>query len=769
MGAIRRNVLTRSDARVVAAVAAVSAVVAALADVEPTGTAAVDALLAAGWAALVTWLGATAPWWALAAGSAIVTAGSVGAPPWVWLIGVVALAVSAWIGAIHGNLPAVRAGVAAAVVQVSLRLDWDPFFLASAGIAALACLLVAITGLRRRQGYVRRRVLWGMAAAGVVAVISTAGFGVAALRAREPAVKGYRSMLDGLEFVQEADVASASAALRDAAASLDTAADRLDGVVAQGARLIPVVAPNRTVGVEVLADAAGAASAAADALDQVDIDQLTVIDGTIDTVALELLQQPLADLADAVTSLDATITDARTSPWLLAPLRTRLDATAERSGQAGHQSRALAAFAEHGPAMLGADGDRRYLVAFVNPAEARGHSGLMGNWSEVTASNGRLEVTESGRTAALQQGLDDNQPFSLDMSDEFFDRYEMIGAGGPDTPVDRSLWSNITSPPHMPTVGETMVQLYEASTGRTIDGAFVLDPRSIAALLAVSGPIEVDGLDEPLTADNVERFLVVDQYEFAESEREDFLEQVTERAVTQLLTGTLPPPQEMVRTIGPPALEGHLSAYATREDEQRVFRLAGIDASLPDPRADGAFHDGLAVITDNASGNKIDSFLHRSIDYRADVDRSTGAISSEVNVTLRNDAPTEGLPDYVIGNLAERPTGTNRTMLTILTPLDIVEVTVDGEPIPIRELPEQGWTSARVFADVPPGDSVDVRATMTGRVDPGEYQLVYRPQPLPNPDELVIEVTDGDDVIVSSDVPIERRGVITSDGVTAWR
>ena len=35
------------------------------------------------------------------------------------------------------------------------------------------------------------------------------------------------------------------------------------------------------------------------------------------------------------------------------------------------------------PQMLGAEGVRRYFIAFTTPAEARGMGGFMGNWAVI--------------------------------------------------------------------------------------------------------------------------------------------------------------------------------------------------------------------------------------------------------------------------------------------------------------------------------------------------------------------------------------------------
>ena len=145
MARSRRNQITRTDAQLVAGVAAISGVVACLAGCEPTGEMVPDAVLTFGLAALVTWLAASAPWWALCVGAAITGAAAAAGGSWVLtLIAWVALLASAAIGYIRFNQPVVRAGCAALVVQVALRIDWNPRFLASAAVAAVALGLIAI-------------------------------------------------------------------------------------------------------------------------------------------------------------------------------------------------------------------------------------------------------------------------------------------------------------------------------------------------------------------------------------------------------------------------------------------------------------------------------------------------------------------------------------------------------------------------------------------------------------------------------------------------
>lgn len=761
----RRNTVTRDDLIKVLVISGLSGVVAAFSGASPTGSAPTDAIILFGYALLVGWLGATAPWWALGAAAGIVMVASVGGPILLVAIGILAVAGALWIGSERTSLSPLRSLIAAAVVQLSLRLEWDPFFLASAFIAAVAVGLVAITGWQRRRGYVRKRVLWGLAGAGVAVIVVLAGFGFGAAKSRSAASAGYQELLRGLDLMHSGDLSGATTALRSAATNLESAAGDLDSPITQPARLVPVVAQNRNAVVDILDNASAAATSAADALAVVDFDQLTVTNGVVDVDALEVLAPSLADLEDTVTGLAAALEDAE-SPWLLPPLQNRLDHALERADQVEQQAKGISATARLAPTMLGADGPRRYLFLFTNSAEARGTNGLMGNWSELTIDDGRLAVTATGRTAELINPLRD-QDVQLDMPDEFFIRYGPFGAGTADGGTYPKFWSNVTMPPDMPTVGSASAQMYEQATGRGVDGVFVVDAAGLAALLQVTGPIEVEGLDFPLTSENAEQFLLVDQYEFVESERRDLLAAVTEATMQTVLSSTLPAPQQLAQALGPAAVGGHISAWAARPEDQELFSIVGMDNALPSLVDETAVRDGLAVVTDNSSGNKIDSFLQRTITYTAEHDLADGSIESTLEIVLTNNAPTSGYPDYVIGNIAGLPNGTNQTILTVYSPQRVTTMTVDGEPLSWTTTTELGWITSSANLILPPGGSRTVVVTMTGAVG-APYELVYRPQALPNPDVLTVDVKSSDDHITYDGTP-ERRIVISEDGQTAWR
>lgn len=764
----RRNVVTRDDAQRVALVAVVAGALAVVAGGEPTGGVVVDGALAFAVGMLVTWASATAPWWALLSSSGLALAAS--APGPLLLVGAAALAVAGafWLAVDRASRAPVRAVIGALVVQVVLRLEWDPFLGAPAIVAAVALGLLVVCGVLRRQRYVRRRALWVGAGVGGVAVLAIVGMGVAGAQARTPAVDGYRGLLLGLEYLQDGRMEEGAAALRSAAADLDDAQRHVSRPWTQPARLLPVVAQNRTVMAEVLGSAAEAASTAAATLDLVDLEQLRIVNGRVDVVAVAALEQPLADLDSTVADLRVALEDAR-SPWLLQPFQRRLDTARHRAAQVSHQASATTQVARHGPAILGADGQRRYLLVFTNPGESRGTSGLIGNWTELLVTDGRLQESESGRTARLISTLEES-PVTLEGSEEFFDRYGPLGARRADGTVHPKYWSNVTMSPDMPTVGRSIAAMYEGATGRALDGVFVIDPAGIAGLLSVTGPIEVPELGVSLSGGNAERFLLVEQYEREESDREAVLEAVTSATVERLLTGSLPPPHELAQAMATPALEGHVTVWLAEPDEQRVIELIGMDGSLPPQTADAERPDALAIVSNNASGNKIDSFLQRTVEYRAVYDARDGRIEGEVRVVLENLAPTTGFDDYVIGNIIGLPRGTNRHLVSIYTPLEGRWATVDGQDRPFDRRRELGWNVYSTSVDVPPGGEVEVALTTVGYVSTDAYELVVRPQALPRADQLSVRVTSPDgSPVLEFEGSQGRRSVFSSAGVRAWR
>ncbi|MFM7686204.1 MAG: DUF4012 domain-containing protein, partial [Actinomycetota bacterium] len=361
--------------------------------------------------------------------------------------------------------------------------------------------------------------------------------------------------------------------------------------------------------------------------------------------------------------------------------------------------------------MLGGEGLRRYFIAFTTPAEARGIGGFMGTWAELTIDGGRIEMTRYGRSEDVN-GEDGQYPNRrVTGLDDLLSRWGRFGLNnGPDGTARGRVWSNISMAPDFPSVAGAIAQLYPQSGGSRLDGVFLLDTQAIAALMQFTGPIQVEGIEQPLTAENANDFLLRGQYQFADDLdfRKDLLQTIARTTVDRLLSSTLPPPADLAAVFAPLAADRRLMAWSADADEQQL---------LTDVRMDGSFvleggGDGIAVTVDNAIGNKIDAYLTTSVDYTVVSDGPAGR-TAEVTVTLTNNAPSEGLPAYVIGNAfsdgMDIPLGTNRTWVSVYTAIPMIAATLDGEQVGMQTSAVFGWRASSRFIDIGPGETRTIK------------------------------------------------------------
>jgi hypothetical protein len=749
--------------RLVYIVAIAAAIAAAFSDVSPTGQTFTDALLTVPIAALVTWAGATAPWWILAVVGGIAAAcGDLRA----WsAIGLVGAAVGLLVGYRRAKMPLLSAVSAGCAVQALVHLKINPYLGGSALLATVLGLAIIISGVDAQSGAVRNRLRIAALAVFAIALVSSAAFGLSAYKSRDRLTHGYNELLEGLRQLRSGNTEQAGITLRSAAGKLEDANQTLSAMWTQPARLVPFVAQHRNAATGIVGDAAASALAAADALDAVDINRLRVIDGAIDVQAIAGLAQPMHNLSAAVQRMSQTLDDTD-SPWLFAPFQERLLKVRTKLDAAQLQALAGEAAGAQGPAMLGIDGPRKYLIAFTSPGEVRGQSGLIGNYSELTIDHGRLSQSGFGRTSKLINGIRASKPFALQMPEEFMRVYGPYGAADADGNVTDKFWSNATMSPDTPSVGAAMAQMYEGGGLGQVDGVFIIDTNGLSALLKVTGPVQVEGIAEPFTSESLQNFLLFEQYKQEEDARRNQLEAVADATIRLLLSADLPVPEKLAHELGPAATEGHIVGWAKRPEEQELLVRIGMSGRLPHPEKS----DGLAIISNNASGSKIDSFLERTETYTAVYDEETGAVTSELIITLKNGAPPDGYPDYVINNLLGLPKGTNRTLLTVYSPLGVQDIQLDDARVEASGGTEQGWGTSTLLIDLGPGEQRTVTFTLAGTVSADKYQFLWRSQPISRPDLLALSVrtTNGDPVVTAAG-EINRLSIISVDGTKAIR
>ena len=428
---------------------------------------------------------------------------------------------------------------------------------------------------------------------------------------------------------------------------------------------------------------------------------MTVVGGVIDLDAIPAVEDPLLDVQGALVDLRAVTSDVD-SPWLVGRLQDELVDLEERLDNNEPRLDNAIAAVRLAPQMLGADGERRYLILFTTPAEARGLGGFVGNWAEVSVDRGRIALEEFGRTGDLNLAA---QGASCDECPrEYVDRYGRTGlSNGPGGAVGPAAWSNITFGAHFPYIGETAQVLFPQSGGDEIDGVFVMDPYVVEALMQYTGPIEVPELGVTVQPNDAAEFILEDQYVLAEDKgvRVEALDTLGRSAIDALLTGSLPSPAELARDLGPLITERRLLLWTDQPDEQDLLERTSLIGSIPSFGDDGGF----SISVNNRGESKIDVFLDRQVDARVETD-TDGNRRLVADVTLTNNSPTSGLPPYVIGNNYGEPTGSNLAFLTFYGPPTLDVATRDGEPINVTPQPEAGWIGYGYDDVLEPGETV---------------------------------------------------------------
>jgi hypothetical protein len=423
------------------------------------------------------------------------------------------------------------------------------------------------------------------------------------------------------------------------------------------------------------------------------------------------------------------------SPWLLSPFTERIDEFDQQLDKAAPAADLAAKAASAAPGLLGADGVRHYFVAFITPAEERGLGGFMGNWAELTADQGSLTLTRSGRAEDLNQ-TPGRATREVTQPPDYVKRYARFQPG--------YFVQDVTFSPDMPSVGKVLGELYPEMGGDQIDGVLSVDPYGLAALLQLTGPIRIDGFADPITADNAADLLISKQYtQFASNAaRKDFLDDAGRATFEKLVKADLPSPRKLGDVLSPAVAEHRIKFTslthdpAVNTDEQQLITALGADGTFP-PKGDGDF---FSLITQNKGNNKIDIFMHRKVQYSSTFDPETGSVSAHATVTIRNDAPPSGLPDAIIGSNDQKiPKGTNELFFSFYTPLGLRDAKVDTQTTPLEYQVELGYSVYSKFLTIPPGGTVTVDLDLFGTLTPGStYSLGVFPQPSVNADEMVI-------------------------------
>ncbi|HEV2755699.1 MAG TPA: DUF4012 domain-containing protein [Actinomycetota bacterium] len=488
----------------------------------------------------------------------------------------------------------------------------------------------------------------------------------------------------------------------------------LDGVAANVVSMVPVAGHSVRAVEDVtetmlpVLDAADALTRKLDAIEGLQV----VENGAIRTDLLGALRGPLVRQVDALERL-VTAARERRSGWIPPPLWDALDDLERRaSGYRDGARRGAEAVRLMGP-MLGQAGPRKYLVVMLNNAELRGAGGIPSAAGVVKAVEGRLRLGRFRHTVDLRGP---RRPYpKVAAPADFRRRFGFYKA-------DTTFWTNITFSPDVPDVALVAARAFKKVTGKKVDGAILVDPRGIAALMPEDAAISIAGTGVSVGRADLPGYTYSGVYEDlggATERRRTALLELGQGAFEAILAGGLAG-RATLEDAGRAVAGGHVRIVSFDPAEQQV-----LDALAASGDLDGAPGDSLLVAAQNFSADKLDYWVRRGVTHSCSVDE--GAAACTTTVTLSNRAP-EGLTRYVAG----KPYGALEELVEVYVPeaATVRAVELDGTGAEVEPDRQDGHEVAGAFLEPLPGE----RSTMTVRYDlPLEgdgYTLEVLPQPL---------------------------------------
>lgn len=522
----------------------------------------------------------------------------------------------------------------------------------------------------------RRRALWWVLVAVLLVLAGWAAWlGTDAVRANRElrAAAGLVSTLQ--EQVMAGDHDAVDARLGEVQQRAAAAYDATRGPHWSAARVLPWVGNDiavvqtaaeivNTLATDVLPDLAEVAVTVEPAA-------LVPQDGRVDLAPLVAAQPVVVGAAHRVDTARAQLGGLPDSGLLPMVVDARADLDAELADLAmltATASRAVQLL----PPMLGAEGERRYLVLVQNPAEPRATGGVPA-LVLLTADDGVIEVTEQ-RSAVVGNFTDPVLPLS-DAELSLF------------SPLLGAYMADVTFTPDFPRSGELAQAIWEQETGEVVDGVLSIEPGALGLILGVTGPVTLP-TGEVLTAEDAPAMLMNTVYieEPEKAERDEFFLAAT-TAIFDAVMGADWEPAAMVDALAQAAREDRLMVWSTREAEQELLMGTVLSGELRGHAGDSPV---IGLYVNDGTQSKIGYYLGMDVTATTTACFADGSQEVRVRVELTSLAPPDAadLPHYISGGRVLDP-GLIRGNLLVYAPTDGVVQTVEVVGLEPGVLPQR--------------------------------------------------------------------------------
>jgi hypothetical protein len=593
---------------------------------------------------------------------------------------------------------------------------------------------VRVKRKKKNRARAVRRLLIGLVLLLLLLVIGDGAYAYLRLAGSLPAAQ--EGLEDASDALRQSRVTEARAAIGDAVEEARTAESISDRPSLRLAQHLPWIGNE----VETLRAITGAARRSAEAgeafmgaLDAAgargnDLAGAIYVDGRVDFEIIERAAPSIQEADRLLAEADTLLSDSPVPRFDL--LRDALLSARRKVGAASASAHKAEALTRSLPDLLGAEGVKKYFLAFQTPSEARGGGGLIGLYGILEARNGKLEL---GRVRYIGD-LIERFP-AVDAPPWFRQRYGSLQA--------LRQWQQANFSPHFPAVSEVLLKMYEEVKATQLDGVLAMDPFALQSLTEATGPIVTPAFGA-LGPQNAAEALLYDSYVMFESEVEQSaaLGTVVSELWSRLSSGQAET-EPLVDSLGQAVREQHLKIYA---------RDAALQESLEEAEVHGWISEaeGLPqmIFHGNYTASKIDYFLERNQRTSVVLDND-GLAKITTTITLDNQAPRGGRNPILFGRreLKGYPAGLNGMFLNFLLPeeADVQDVRIDGKRAEYLFDQEAGYPVAWDLVEIPAGESATATVTyLVPAVDldaeSPTFDMTLVPQALVTPDRYSIRV-----------------------------
>jgi hypothetical protein len=378
------------------------------------------------------------------------------------------------------------------------------------------------------------------------------------------------------------------------------------------------------------------------------------------------------------------------------------------------------------PLLVGADGPKRYLIAFQNSAEARGTGGILGAYAVVEFNKGSANIIQTGSNESLYKISRSKIP--VEVPAEFLKLYGNNPA----------ILQNSNLSPHFPYGAEIWLGLWKAKFGEQLDGVLAIDPSALSYVLQSTGPITLKS-GEVISSENVVSETLQKAYKRFETDnhaRKQYLVDIINATSAKITSGDFSK-IGMAKAIKRGLIENRILLYSrdtAAEEKIASVRLGGFLNTTP--------NNEFRTVIQNIDASKLDYYLEKSVVVESKSCKKP--FETQVRVKLRNTLTTaKGLPAYVLTRAdktkpANLVSGQHRFKLFIYGPTDSKLVSVSRD-IRTNGLggasTERGRPISVADVDLAPGQSENFLANFAG----GVGKISFVDQPLVIPTELAIK------------------------------